>query len=42
LYQRDVDKEIRTSYDNPQIRAIYDEFLGKPLGNKSKELLHLH
>ena len=40
LYQRDTDMEIRLSYDNPQIKAIYDEFLDKPLSEKSKELLH--
>ena len=40
LYQRDADKEIRLSCDNPQIRTIYDEYLGKPLGKKAKELLH--
>jgi ferredoxin hydrogenase len=41
LYQRDAGQEIRLSCDNPQIKAIYDEFLGKPLGRKSEELLHL-
>ena len=41
LYQHDAGKEIRLSYDNPQIRTIYDDFLGEPLGKKSKELLHL-
>ena len=41
LYQRDADEEIRLSCDHPQIRAIYDDFLGEPLSKKSKELLHL-
>jgi len=41
LYQRDVNQEIRLSCDNPEIKAIYDEFLDKPFGKKSKELLHL-
>ena len=29
LYQRDADQAIRLSCDNPEIKAIYDEFLGK-------------
>ena len=41
LYQRDAGKEIRLSYDNPQIKAVYEEFLGQPLGEKSVKLLHM-
>ena len=41
LYRHDAGKEIRLSYDNPQIKLIYDDFLGEPLGKKSKELLHI-
>ena len=41
LYQRDTNQTIRLSCDNPEIKAIYDEFLGKPLGEKSEELLHI-
>jgi ferredoxin hydrogenase len=41
LYQRDAGQAIRLSYDNPQIKAIYDEFLGKPLGEKAEKLLHV-
>jgi len=40
LYQRDTENKIRLSYDNPQIQAIYAEFLGKPLDGKAKTLLH--
>ena len=40
LFQRDVDKEIRLSYDNPQIKEIYREFLGAPLSATAKALLH--
>jgi ferredoxin hydrogenase len=32
--------EIRLSYDNPQIREIYDNFFGEPLSVKAKEMLH--
>jgi ferredoxin hydrogenase len=42
LYQRDADHEIRLSCDNPQIREIYGDFLGKPLGKKPEELLHVN
>ncbi len=31
---------LRVSCENPQIRQIYEEFLGRPLGEKSHELLH--
>ena len=41
LYQQDKQHEIRLSCDNPQIKQIYSEFLGKPLSEKSKELLHI-
>ena len=40
LYQNDTEKEIRLSCDHPQIRTLYDDFLGEPLGKRSKELLH--
>jgi iron only hydrogenase large subunit-like protein len=33
---------IRKSHENPEIAKIYEEFLGKPLGHKSHELLHTH
>ncbi|MCL2411976.1 MAG: [FeFe] hydrogenase, group A [Treponema sp.] len=42
LYQRDIGSEIRLSYDNPQIKAIYNDFLSEPLSNKAKELLHIY
>ena len=42
LYQVDSDKAIRQSHKNPAVKALYDEFLGKPLGHKSHELLHTH
>jgi len=41
LYQQDTQQEIRLSCDNPEIKAIYSEFLGKPLGKKSEELLRV-
>lgn len=40
IYQEDEGKELRKSHDNPEIRQIYEEFLGKPLSEKSHHLLH--
>ena len=42
LYQDDVDKQLRCSHQNPYIKRLYKEFLGKPLGEKSESLLHTH
>ena len=42
LYQYDAGRELRLSCDNPQVKAIYSEFLGEPLGKKAKELLHIY
>lgn len=40
LYRSDESKTLRSSYENPEIKAIYADFLGKPLSEKSEELLH--
>jgi len=40
IYNEDEKKTIRKSHENPHIIRLYDEFLGKPLGPKSHELLH--
>ena len=40
LYDEDAAKTLRKSHENPEIKAIYDEYLGKPNGHKSHELLH--
>lgn len=32
--------EIRTSHDNPMIKAIYEKYLDYPLSHKAHELLH--
>ena len=42
IYELDKDLPIRKSHENPAIKQIYDEFLGKPLGEKSHHLLHTH
>jgi NADP-reducing hydrogenase subunit HndD len=42
LYDIDRQKTIRRAHNNPDVRRLYKEFLGKPLGEKSHELLHTH
>jgi len=42
LYGIDRHKNIRRSHNNPDIRRLYKEFLGKPLGSVSHKLLHTH
>ncbi len=42
LYQADRELPIRQSHKNPAVKALYDEFLDKPLSHKSHELLHTH
>ena len=40
LWQLDAASNIRFSHENPDIQALYREFLGAPLGEKSHHLLH--
>ncbi|MBA7545223.1 hypothetical protein ES705_37588 [subsurface metagenome] len=40
IYKEDEGRELRKSHDNPAVKALYEEFLGKPLGEKSHHLLH--
>jgi NADH-quinone oxidoreductase subunit G/NADP-reducing hydrogenase subunit HndD len=40
IYQEDRDLPIRKSHENPAIKELYDQFLKKPLGEKSEALLH--
>jgi NADH-quinone oxidoreductase subunit G/NADP-reducing hydrogenase subunit HndD len=42
IYREDEGKELRKSHENPDIKKLYAEFLGSPLGHKSHELLHTH
>ncbi len=42
IYAEDMGMPIRKSHENPEVVEIYHEFLGKPLGHKSHELLHTH
>ena len=40
LYTEDERQVIRQSHNNPQVKALYDEFLGEPNSHKAHELLH--
>jgi len=40
IYREDEGKKLRKSHENPAIRQLYEEYLGKPLGEKSHHLLH--
>lgn len=40
LYRIDETESIKVSHKNPDVINLYNEFLGKPLGKKSHELLH--
>jgi iron-only hydrogenase group A len=42
IYKEDEGKKLRKSHENPEIKQIYEEFLVKPLGEKSHHLLHTH
>ena len=40
LYSEDESKTLRKSHENPEIKQIYADFLGKPNSHKAHELLH--
>jgi len=40
IYREDSNKTIRKSHENPYIKKLYDDYLGKPLGHKAHDLLH--
>lgn len=40
LYHADEAKDLRKSQDSSEVKALYDEFLGKPGGHKAHEILH--
>ncbi len=42
LYAEDVNQKVRQSHNNPDIKKIYADFLGKPLSELSEKLLHTH
>ncbi len=40
LYSEDERQTVRQSHNNPQIKALYEKFLGEPNSHKAHELLH--
>jgi len=42
IYSEDEGKALRKSHENPDVMKLYEEYLGKPLGEKSHHLLHTH
>lgn len=40
LYEIDRNKKIRKAHENPMIKEIYENYLGKPYGERAHELLH--
>lgn len=42
LFECDRASELRKSHENPEIKQLYDTWLGKPLGEKAHSLLHTH
>jgi NADP-reducing hydrogenase subunit HndD len=42
IYAEDMGMPLRKSHENPEVAAIYKDFLGEPNGHKSHELLHTH
>lgn len=42
IYEEDREKKLRCSHENPFVAKLYEEFLGKPLGEQSEKLLHTH
>ncbi|MDD4145814.1 MAG: NADH-dependent [FeFe] hydrogenase, group A6 [Clostridia bacterium] len=42
IYAEDAGMPLRKSHENPAVQALYEEYLVKPLGEKSHHLLHTH
>ncbi len=42
IYSEDENLPLRKSHENPEVIAIYNDFLTKPNSHKSHELLHTH
>lgn len=40
LWKLDADAELRFSHENPEVQALYKEYLKKPLGERPLQLLH--
>ena len=42
LYQLDQASLLRFSHENPEVQALYRDYLGEPLSEKSEQLLHTY
>lgn len=42
IYEADARAEVRVSHENRGVAALYEEYLGRPLGEASHRLLHRH
>jgi NADP-reducing hydrogenase subunit HndD len=42
LYEADASLKLRKSHENPEVKQLYEEFLGSPNSHKAHELLHTH
>lgn len=42
IYTEDMKMPLRKSHENPEVMAIYEEFLGEPNGSMSHKLLHTY
>ncbi len=42
LYTEDTKMKYRKSHENPLIKKLYEDYLGKPNGRRAHELLHTH
>ena len=40
IYEADRRSTLRTSHENDEVKTLYTEMLGKPLGEVSHHLLH--
>ena len=40
IYREDEGKKVRKSHENADLLKLYEEYLGKPLGERSHHLLH--
>mgnify|MGYP004702354187 CR=1 FL=1 len=42
IYKEDRNLPLRKSHENPSVKKVYDEFLGKPNSHVAHKLLHTH
>lgn len=42
IYEEDRDMPLRKSHDNPEVKKLYEDYLGEPNSHKAHELLHTH